>query len=326
MLRYSVIDGCPCPKPLYPILRKLKKETGCTFNSIYRGDDVVGTLHKYGKQSQRELYEGYQAGLPGYYPANPPTQGTHILLGDGTVGRVGAKLPWWKCGIDVNTSDVRKLQAAAKRHGWRLYRPYKTASESHHLNFARKPSRWRAFFRNVFGKAKKVERRKPAPKKRQPARPKHLSDRGVAFIASFEGFRARPYNDPAGHATIGYGHLLHHGGVTNSDRAKWGTISQKGGKELLRSDARRFETAVRDLVDVGLNQNQFDALVSFAYNLGSGALAESTLLRKLNKGDYGGARREFSRWVYAGGVRLEGLVRRRKAEASLFAKPQRKEK
>jgi hypothetical protein len=147
--RYAVIDGCPCPRPMYPLLKKLKAETGCTYNSIYRGNDVAGLLHKVGKHTQAELYEMFLRGEG--LPANPPTQGTHILLGDGVVGRVGEKLPWWECGIDVNDDEVDGLIAAARRHGWRLYRPYPTGSEAHHVNFAAKPSRWKAFFRNVFG-------------------------------------------------------------------------------------------------------------------------------------------------------------------------------
>lgn len=151
-LRYAVIDGCPCPRPMYPLLRKLEKETGCSFNSIYRGDDVAALLHRNGKSTQRELYEKFLRGEGA--PANPPTLGTHILIGDGTVGRVGERLRWWRCGIDVNDSDVSELIAAAKRHGWELYQPYSSPSEFHHLNFRRRPSRWRAFFRHVFGRSK----------------------------------------------------------------------------------------------------------------------------------------------------------------------------
>jgi hypothetical protein len=153
-MRYAVIDGCPCPRPLYPILRKLQKETGCTFNSIYRGDDVAGILHRNGKHTQRELFEELPPGT-----ANPPDRGTHILLGDGVVGELHEKLPFWECGIDVNDSDVARVIAAARRHGWRMYQPYPSGTEFHHINFAAKPSRWKAFFRHVFGKAKPKKRK-----------------------------------------------------------------------------------------------------------------------------------------------------------------------
>lgn len=304
-MRYAVLDGCPCPRPLFPILRKLQKETGARFNSIYRGEDVADILHRNDKSTQAELYAELGPGI-----ANPPDRGTHILRGDGTVGELFARLPWWRCGIDVNDEYVDDLIAAARKHGWTLYRPYKSGAESHHLNFARKPRRWRAFFRNVFGP------KKPEPR---PQRPERLSKHGAAFIAEFEGFRGEPYNDPAGHATIGYGHLLHHGEVTAGDRRKWiGGITRKEALQLLREDAQVAERAVLDLVDVALNQNQFDALVSFTYNLGAGALAESTLLRKLNRRKYRAVPRQLLRWVNAGGEKLPGLVRRRRAEGQLF--------
>lgn len=149
-LRYKVIDGCPCPRPMYPLLKKLKRETGCTYNSIYRGDDVATLLHKNGKRTQRELFEQLPPGL-----ANPPDRGTHILRGDGTVGGLFAKLPWWRCGIDVDDADVPGLIAAARRHGWTLFQPYSSPSEFHHLNFRNKPKRWRAFFRHFWPKKPK---------------------------------------------------------------------------------------------------------------------------------------------------------------------------
>src|SRR4051812_11512408 len=103
-LRYAVIDGCPCPRPMYPLLRKLKADTGCTFNSIYRGDDVARILHRFGKHTQAELYAMYLRGEG--LPANPPTMGTHILKGDGVVGAAGEDLPWWRCGMDINDWQV----------------------------------------------------------------------------------------------------------------------------------------------------------------------------------------------------------------------------
>lgn len=155
-MRYSVIDGCPCPRPLYPILKKLKKETGCVYQSIYRGSDVEALLNKYGKHSQAYLYE--HQGTEGIGPANPPGRSTHELRSDGVAypGPVGRKLKWWQCGIDVDDADVAKLIVAAHRHGWTLFRPYPSGSEYHHLNFARRPSRWKAFFRHVFPKKKAV--------------------------------------------------------------------------------------------------------------------------------------------------------------------------
>jgi lysozyme len=321
-LRFAVIDGCPCPKPLYPILRKIQHDVGIDplYNSIYRGDDVAAILHRFGKHTQRELWEELPPGV-----ANPPDRGTHILLGDGVVGVLHRKLHWYQCGIDVNDAYVGAVIAAAAKHGWKLYRPYPSGSEFHHLNFARKPTRWRAFYRHVFGGAhdKAVEKRvkKHHHQKHQPVpkTPTKLSDRGAKFIGSFEGFLVDAYWDQWGSVwTIGFGHT---GNVHPGDH-----VTRRKALTLLERDAATAARAVRDLVDVPLNQNQFDALVSFAFNLGAGALAESTLLRKLNKGNYRGASREFKKWVHAGGQVLPGLVRRRHAEAHLFLTPVRANK
>ena len=151
-MRFCVIDGCPCPRPLYPVLRKLKAETGCTFNSIYRGEGARALLHRHGKHTQAELYQLFLAGQGA--PANPPGASTHELFSDAAaypgVPR-GERLRWWQCGLDVNDADVPKVIAAARRHGWHVFRPYSSASEAHHVNFRRRPRRWRLFFHHVFG-------------------------------------------------------------------------------------------------------------------------------------------------------------------------------
>jgi lysozyme len=145
------------------------------------------------------------------------------------------------------------------------------------------------------------------------------SQRGIDLIASFEGLPSRqPYNDPTGHCTAGYGRLLHRGRCTDADVRKWRGLTKTRAKDMLAEDVRRFENCVNDAVKVPLTQNQFDALVSFTFNVGCGALRESTLLRKLNGRDYAGARREFERWNKGGGRVLPGLTRRRAAEAKLF--------
>jgi uncharacterized protein (TIGR02594 family) len=137
-----------------------------------------------------------------------------------------------------------------------------------------------------------------------------LSQNGLDMIKGFEGLRLNAYQDSAGVWTIGYGHT---GGVRPGDR-----ITQAQAEQYLRGDVKWAEQAVRDNVKVPLTQGQFDALVSFTFNLGAGALQKSTLLKKLNAGDYAGAQAEFGKWVHAGGQRLEGLVRRRAEEAALF--------
>lgn len=138
-----------------------------------------------------------------------------------------------------------------------------------------------------------------------------ISENGLRLIRSFEGLELKAYKDSVGVWTIGYGSTGPH--VTQGM-----TITQAQAETLLKSDVSRFENGVSDLVKVPLNQNQFDALVSFSFNLGLGNLKSSTLLRKLNSLDYSGAANEFPRWNKAGGVTLKGLTRRREAEKALF--------
>jgi GH24 family phage-related lysozyme (muramidase)/peptidoglycan hydrolase-like protein with peptidoglycan-binding domain/LysM repeat protein len=152
-----------------------------------------------------------------------------------------------------------------------------------------------------------------------------VSENGKQLVRDSEGFFSKPYNDPAGHATIGYGHLLHRGNVTATDRAKWGTLSEPQARKLLDGDINEVAAQVKSLVKVPVTQGQFDALVSFGFNLGTGkgGLGDSTLLRKLNEGDYAGAQKEFGRWVKATDtngnlITLPGLVTRRANEAALF--------
>lgn len=145
-----------------------------------------------------------------------------------------------------------------------------------------------------------------------------ISKTGLDLIAEFEGLRLSAYPDPGTGGepwTIGYGTTIYPSGikVRNGD-----LITKQTALDCLRHDATRFSNAVNRLVRVPVNQNQFDALVSFTYNLGEGALARSTLLKKLNEHDFSGAANEFDKWVYAGSNILPGLVRRRKAEKELF--------
>ena len=137
-----------------------------------------------------------------------------------------------------------------------------------------------------------------------------LSAQGLELIQGFESLRLNAYQDSAGVWTIGWGHT---GGVRPGDR-----ITRAQADAYLQQDTGWAQQAVSDLVHVPLTQGQFDALTSFTFNVGRGALEDSTLLRKLNAGDYAGAQAQFGRWVHAGGEVLQGLVRRRAAEAELF--------
>ena len=138
------------------------------------------------------------------------------------------------------------------------------------------------------------------------------SNNGINLIKEFEGCKLSSYKCPAGVWTIGYGH---------TKNVKQGMkITNEHATNLLKDDLKTYEGYVNKYVKVKLNQNQFDALVSFTFNCGGGALKSSTLLKKLNKGDYTGAANELLRWNKANGKILAGLTRRRQAEKALFLK------
>lgn len=140
-----------------------------------------------------------------------------------------------------------------------------------------------------------------------------ISQVGIDLIKSFEGCRLTAYYDAVHVLTIGYG-------STGSHVKPGMKITQTEAEALLKKDLIRFENGVNELVNVPLNQFQFDSLVSFSFNLGLGNLKSSTLLKKLNNKDYAGAALEFPKWNKAGGKVLNGLTRRREAEKSLFLK------
>lgn len=141
-MRYAVVHGCPVPAQLAPFLTQLLKESGATLQSCYRGTDAEALLHRLGKSSQADLYDGWTHRRAGFNPANPPGFSTHELRSDGaaypSVKRGGA-LKWWQCGIDIDDAHVLAFVAAAKRHGWDVWRPYPTGSEYHHVNFHKPP-------------------------------------------------------------------------------------------------------------------------------------------------------------------------------------------
>ncbi|MBF2035158.1 MAG: lysozyme [Leptolyngbyaceae cyanobacterium T60_A2020_046] len=156
----------------------------------------------------------------------------------------------------------------------------------------------------------------PPPPPAPPTSPTgQINADGLLLIKTFEGCELRAYQDSVGVWTIGYGHTSMAGPPTVTPGM---TITEAEAEAILRRDLGKFEAGVRDLVKVPLNSNQFSALVSFSFNVGLGALGGSTMLRKLNAGDYAGAANEFPRWVRAGGQTLPGLVRRRNAEQALF--------
>jgi lysozyme len=136
------------------------------------------------------------------------------------------------------------------------------------------------------------------------------SQEGISLIKKFEGCELEAYRCSADVLTIGYGHTQ---GVNEGD-----SCTQDEAEELLVKDLEEFEFYVNDIVEQELNQNQFDALVAWTFNLGPTNLRSSTLLKRLNEGDFEDAPRQIRRWNKAAGEVLDGLVRRREAEALLF--------
>ncbi len=144
---------------------------------------------------------------------------------------------------------------------------------------------------------------------------RHLTDDGLALIKRFEGFAPEIYICPGGWPTIGYGHV-----VRDEEREQFADgIDEAQGEDLLRRDVETAERAVLRLVRVPLEDGQFDALSSFTFNLGAGALQRSKLRCKVNREEHAAVPAEFRRWVWTGGRKLKGLIRRREAEAGLYA-------
>ena len=146
-----------------------------------------------------------------------------------------------------------------------------------------------------------------------------ISNNGLNLIKQFEGLSLKPYLDAVNIPTIGYGSTYYEDGtkVTLKDKP----ITEERATQLLEVIANKtFSENINKVVKVPLSQNQFDALVSFAYNIGNKNFNWSTLLKKLNLSDYEGASQEFGRWNQANGKILNGLVLRRQKEKELFLK------
>lgn len=134
----------------------------------------------------------------------------------------------------------------------------------------------------------------------------------IDIIKHYEGFSSKPYVCPAGYLTIGIGHLI----LPNE---KFDEVTVEEGENILRKDLIKSEKSVLRCIKVPLEDHQFDALVSFTFNLGGGALQCSTLRQKINREEHEDVPDEFRRWVFAGGRELKGLVKRRETEAILYS-------
>lgn len=157
MSSFRTIQGCAVFSDVAPYIAIVVNDAHAEVLSIYRGEDAAAILHKHGKSTQAELFKSM-----GGVGVNPPGRSTHELRGDGAAygAPVGSRLQWWQQGFDIN--DVNNASEsvinAAKRYGWRLYRPYSSGIEHHHLNFLVQPKRptpgtplWARLWRLRFG-------------------------------------------------------------------------------------------------------------------------------------------------------------------------------
>jgi len=143
-----------------------------------------------------------------------------------------------------------------------------------------------------------------------------ISNKGLELIKEFEGFRSSPYLCSAGVPTIGYGSTFYKDGAKVSLKDK--PISKEEATQLLEYTVNSFANGLKGKLQINLEQNQFDALVCLAYNIGLGAFIRSTLLKKVNQKDFKGASNEFLKWDMANGKKLIGLAKRRERERELF--------
>jgi lysozyme len=152
-----------------------------------------------------------------------------------------------------------------------------------------------------------------------------MSDHGKRLLAQWEGFERNVYLDVAGLPTIGVGHLLTKDELSSERIVIGGDaidytlgLTDEQVYDLLGQDLERFERVVNDSVEPDLAQHQFDALVSFAFNVGGGAFRQSTLLKRLNARDFADVPSQLRRWIRSGGRIVQGLVNRRENEIKLW--------
>lgn len=134
----AILDGCPLPLGQKLMLLDARRNGwDGVVTSADRRTVIARLLHRLGKSTQAELYQGWREGRPGFLPANPPDRGTHMRIGDGVVGKLFELLEWWQQGID--SSLATQLREVLKRLGYAAYRPYDSASEEHHTNLEANP-------------------------------------------------------------------------------------------------------------------------------------------------------------------------------------------
>lgn len=145
-----------------------------------------------------------------------------------------------------------------------------------------------------------------------------ISRNGLKFIMDMEGCVIKPYNDAIGYATIGVGHLIGKRAVTSEDKAKYANFTQQNALDLLKVDIATYVKSINSLLIVPVNQGQFDAMVSLAFNIGIGNFTTSSVLKYTNMRMFHKAQDSFALWNKAGGKVLAGLTRRRAGEAVMY--------
>jgi hypothetical protein len=138
-VRFVDVQGCPVPAKLARAILPSLRATGATLTSCYRGSDPAGEriLHRHGKHTQAQLYQGWVRRLAGFLPANRPGTSTHELRSDGAAYphvRGGGRLAWWQCGMDVDDGHVDAFIRHLAQRGIKAWRPYRSGSEHHHIN------------------------------------------------------------------------------------------------------------------------------------------------------------------------------------------------
>lgn len=319
-MKFALVDGRPCPASVAPYVYLVLRRAGQTATSIYRGEDAKELLHAHGLHTQAEIHALYPT------ISNPAGHSEHELRSDGHANPKvpdGGKLEEWQVGIDSGSNsdaDKKRIQDAAHHYGWRVKHPYTRGVEGHHWCFAVQPhpngivsAALIIAIRAKLAVVKAVHQVKPLnPFART------ISPDGVKLIAGFEGFVGHAYQDAVGVWTIGYGHTR---GVTS----KTPPISAAEGRSLLRRDLNRvYAPAVNKACKAAgfkPTQHQFDALVSFAFNLGPGLLTgDHTIASALRRHARRAIADSFLLYDKAGNPphALLGLTRRRKAERALF--------
>jgi GH24 family phage-related lysozyme (muramidase) len=199
----------------------------------------------------------------------------------------------WKAKLKVRQA---LLAAAQKRRSWwsKQYHKAKPGTKRRTYTYRRvkKEDETIKLRKQQVADAKKVIAR-------HTPMAQHMSTRGLEMLIREEGSIPYAYNDPAGHATFGVGHLIHYGPVTAADQRKWGTRSHPKTSLVLptlKKDIKKYESAVRKAVKVPLKQHEFDALVSLCFNIGTGGFSSSTVVHRLNAGDKRGAADAILMW------------------------------